>query len=556
MAEQEIQNKPPAKYKRILKWIGVGCLALILIAAVYFRAPWKVIALLLIFLSACTVLPKPARKWFLAGIGLVVLGLIIWVFLPEDNEGWRPYTFDDEFATLEAKYAVPDEQNAATIYNELLNKYDQQSPDPNLMVDDFYYTSMYEHWNSDDHPEIAQWLTKQQETIATLLQASELEKCRFTIWSDPVSLQDSTRILAAMREWVNLLILSGNNDLGEGRLFAGLRKYIAASHMGTQLRQQPALIDKLVAISFEGTAARQLRIFVVDGDATEEYLRTIEEVLGANKYDWTSDMMSVLEHEKLYAKNEWCTAYEIDTKGRIRLSRDPAAQQRALRDKQLESWDLPKDARDALKFRFWQRKLMKANTIVSWFYMPSNPERVAGAVDMGFEKLYALAQPSFEWSRKPGELSIRSRFSIPVRLSYLVWFKKWYATKFVKGISRWDYYKFHELYQRRVTDKRGTQLVIGLQRYKNRNGNWPETLEDIRSLAPADVFVDPSNGGSFVYKLRQDTFILYSRGINNIDETGQRWSDDDGSGPDDWLIWPSERRLHEMNEEHAQEPPT
>jgi hypothetical protein len=204
---------------------------------------------------------------------------------------------------------------------------------------------------------------------------------------------------------------------------------------------------------------------------------------------------------------------------------------------------------------------MKANAIVSWFYMPSNPQRVGRVVDVGYQRLGALAKPSFDWSRKASELSIRSPFSIPVRVSYLVWFKKWYATNFVKGISDWDYYKFREVYQRRVTDKRGTQIIIGLRRYKNRNGRWPETLEDIRLLAPAEAFVDPSNDGSFVYKLREDAFILYSRGQNNIDEDGEHnVTFDTETGErrilqDDWLIWPSERRLHEM-EEHAQEPPS
>ena len=88
--------------------------------ALTFQAPWKIITLLAIILAACTVLPKQIRKWFWLSAGVVVLILIIWIFLPEDNEGWRPYTFDEELAAMEAKYAIPDEENAATIYNELM----------------------------------------------------------------------------------------------------------------------------------------------------------------------------------------------------------------------------------------------------------------------------------------------------------------------------------------------------------------------------------------------------------------------------------------------------
>jgi hypothetical protein len=81
-------------------------------------------ALLVVFLLAHTVLPRPGLKWFWAGVGVVVIALIIWVFMPEDDTGWRPYTFDEELAALEAKRAIPDEENAARIYNELLGSYE------------------------------------------------------------------------------------------------------------------------------------------------------------------------------------------------------------------------------------------------------------------------------------------------------------------------------------------------------------------------------------------------------------------------------------------------
>ena len=75
--------------------------------------------------------------------------------------------------------------------------------------------------------------------------------------------------------------------------------------------------------------------------------------------------------------------------------------------------------------------------------------------------------------------------------------------------------------------------MIGLRRYKNKNGHWPESLDDIKSLAPAEIFVDPVNDDSFVYKLTEENFTLYSKGKNNIDENGE-YQD----GADDRLIWP------------------
>ncbi|MHC4654485.1 MAG: hypothetical protein ACYS91_05630, partial [Planctomycetota bacterium] len=98
MAEQKDKKKKPGIYK----WIGLTLLAILIILALFFQAPWKVTAFLLIVLAVCTVLPKPARKWFWLSVAAIVVLLIIWVFLPEDNEGWRPYTFDEELAAIEA----------------------------------------------------------------------------------------------------------------------------------------------------------------------------------------------------------------------------------------------------------------------------------------------------------------------------------------------------------------------------------------------------------------------------------------------------------------------
>ena len=58
-----------------------------------------------------------------------------------------------------------------------------------------------------------------------------------------------------------------------------------------------------------------------------------------------------------------------------------------------------------------------------------------------------------------------------------------------------------------------------------------------------EIFVDPINNSSFVYKLTDDGFKLYSKGKNNIDENGEFKR----SGPDDWPIWPppSKKRMAE-----------
>ena len=514
--------------KRVFKWFFIILLVLLLIAAFFFHAPWKVIALLLIILAACTVLPKPARKWFWLSVAAIVLVLIIWVFLPEDNEGWRPYKFDEELAALQAKYAIPDSQNAAKIYNELLESYDANVFEPNFMDDDLDSLTRREPWLSKDHPELAKWLQDHQDTITTLIEASQIEDCRFPIVANTIDMSKQIDRLSSMRHWSFLIIRAGNNDIGDGRNNAALEKYMAVLRMAEHRYQQSAMIDIINGIAIESLAIRQFKRILVTNDPTEEHISIIEKALGEIQRQWNSDIPKILECEKLMNKNMWAVFYEVNPEGKVRFSRDPLA---AMRSEFPE--ELP-------PLTYWQRKLTKAGTVLGWFFMPSMPQKVGEIIDGSYGDLFAMIEPDFDWQREP-----------PERLSFLTpWdftrirFNVGFWAKLIVSLSKESYYMIHDLYVRNIAEQRGTGVIIALRRYKNKTGQWPETLDDIKNLVPAEIFVDPINGGSFVYKLTEENFTLYSKGKNKIDENGQYNSIWDPNSfvhrieEDDRLIWP------------------
>ena len=575
MAETKAEKKKAGIVKRILKWIGLTALSVLIILGLIFQAPWKVIALLLIILAACTQLPRPARKWFWLSAAAVVIALIIWVFLPDDNEGWRPYTLDEELAALEAARSIPDSENAAIIYNELLlddKKYQEPPEDeiiaelkekgeisvplddvnewlanrsystffPEFWNEDLEDLTLYEFWSSKEHPRVAEWLQQHKDTIAKLLEASKLEKCRFPIPSDTFSLGESMERLPAMRRWARLLIRAANNDLGDGRNNQAIEKNLAVLQMAKHQYQQPTIIDVLVGIAIEAFATKQCNKFVVTGNATEEHLSVIEKALAGNKHNWSSDWPRILDYEKLIAKKEFAKYYEVNPKGKIRLSRDPWAQMRTccqqrLQDEEIEEEWL-KDYLESVAYpSYLKKKLIKAYTILKWFYIPSTPQKASKIIDAAYQKYYAMAEPDFDWKKGPKKFSLTS-----LKLNYR------FVVQSIVNILEETYYKIHDLYLRTIAEQRGSQLIIALRRYKNKNGNWPESLEDIKSIVPAEIFVDPFNEGPFVYKLTDDSFKLYSKGKNNIDEDGKY-----RRGPDDWPIWPGPGRSRKTKEENA-----
>ena len=543
MPEQNQKKKKLRIVKQILKWMELGIITALILGALIFDAPWKVLTLLLIILAACTIFPKGAGKWFWLSVAAVVIVLIIWVFLPDDDEGWRPYTFDKELAALEAKYAIPDSENAATIYNKFLQDYDWEDFYANLSQEKL---PMREPWLSKEHPKIAEWLNLHQNTMQTLLKVSKMEKCRFPI-TDPTNFEKQMNRNAAMRQWAFLLISAVNNDIAEDRVDEALQKNFTLLQMGNHLYQQPATADLLVGMAIRALALPELKRFVITGDPKETHLRAIEEALGNVKYDWGPDIIRILESNKLSTKRILAKYYEINEKGNIRLSRDPLAEMRACWKQQLENNEIKeqrmrKDLESYVYLTYWQRKLIKAETILHWFYIPSSPQKAAELVDTIYQNYYEIVKPDFDWSKEPRELPITARFKFMLN--------RYRTMELLPGVSEKPYYRIHEQHLRLSTIIKASQLIIALRRHKNKHSHWPESLDEVKPFASAEIFVDPINGSSFVYKLADDSFKLYSKGKNNIDEDGKRdqWGYKP-TGADDWLIWPPRGRKPKTEEE-------
>lgn len=529
MAEEKAKKKEPGIYKRIQKWIGLTLLVILIMLALIFQAPWKVIALLLIIIAACIVLPKPYRKWFWLSVAAIVLVLIIWIFLPDDNKGWRSYTFDEELAALETKYAVPDEDNAALIYSQILEDYSDGNLDPNLPDYKDYRLTIREPWSSKDYLEIAQWLERQETIIIQLFEASRKQKCYFPLSAEPSG--QHMNHTAEMRRWAEILICAGNNDIAERRIKSSFEKYLCTLKIAEHQRQQPAMIDSLVGIAIEALVLKKFNTFIISDDSTEEHLALIEKVLADIRHDWGADWLKFIENEKFFAKTLISSIYEKSPKGKVSLSWRPIVK-------------LSKEYR--LFPEPHQTKLVKVFYVFGWFVMPSTPQRAAKIIDTNYKRYYAMANPSFDWQQQaPDVISLET-----CRLRFIYS----YLTEVMRGMPEKLPYRIHDLYLRYITKKRGCQILIALKRHKINHGQWPENLEDVKCLAPAEIFVEPFNKDVFVYKLTNDSFTLYSKGKNSIDEQAQYNADYSidlrdsrnlaliDEREDDILIWPPKTR--------------
>jgi hypothetical protein len=470
-------------------------------------------------------LPKRLSRYIAYALLGVVLISAVWVFLPDDDIGdWRYYVFDDELAALEAKYEVPDNQNAATIYNKLLQGYDRDDFRLRFEDEELRDLTISEPWASKDYPELAKWITeKHEDTIESLMQASRIERCGFPITPSLFSnMEQENKRRGAMKEWARLLVRSGNNDVAEGRINRALEKSTAVLQIGKHELQQPALIDYLVGIGIEAIVAKQFNRLVITGDITESHLNIIEGLVTDIKHDWAGDWTRLLEYEKLLAKNHCCAlVYEKNSEGKVRQGR---ALNIDIRPTQLD---------------YWEERERKLTRLLMCIVLPNTPREFGEYIDDCYQRYYAMAEPGFDWQKEPEEFSYT-----PIMLNYKI------IIRSLLSILEPAYHKIHDFHLRVISGNRASQLLIALRRYKNEKGYWPKSLNDIRLLALAELFIDPVNEGSFVYKLTDDGFTFYSKGKNNIDEGGDKATKkSDGTKTDDMLIWPSE--LPETKEEEA-----
>jgi hypothetical protein len=533
--------------KRAFNLLSVTVFSLLLVSALICQIPYKVSALLLIFLLASTALPKKFRKWFWAGIGVIVLISVIWVFLPEDDEDWRPYIFDEEIANIEARYGVPDEENAALIYYEIMDKFDVNSlGDYFSYFDNNTRRTMYDNfWLSEEYPKAAKWIEGQKETMDLLRQVSRYEKCRFPIVSNYHKAGQPPRNFDELNQVIFrpvypiyhlglFLLLAANNDIGEGRINDGLEKYKMALQVGKHIRQGHGYSDILMGTAVESRVYRQLNLFLVNKEPREKHVRYVTDYLKTIEYDWDSDFRKILEDEKLSSKSMFCSmGYQTNSQGDIRLNQDPNS---TIRNIFSSYGGLSNIVTSSIIYKLgnsFERRFTKAEAFLCWFLMPSNPEKAGVIIEESVEKIWTMDETEQESFRK-------AIYNPPFNYAYYVENLLYYFLSSCDSV----YKHYHE----RATRHKGCQVMAAISLYKNRYGHWPESLEHLKGFAEPGIFLDGFNSTPFIYKLTGDSFKLYSAGLNNIDEDGKYSADHAISlrgGPgtlrykkDDILIWP------------------
>ena len=229
---------------------------------------------------------KRARKrlCYVGTVVIVIVAVIVYFTLTYKS-------VDEQLAEIEAARAIPDSENAAIIYNKLLEDSNAASPTratPEFLNADSSFKPRWEPWRSTDYPELAAWVNEHQHIIETLLEAAQFEKCRFPIVIDVQSMTRQGGRITVMRKWAYLLRFAANNDIAEGRTDDAIAKWRCLARMAGHLRQQPSWLDHILAIGIDSIALQLAAVYIVEGDAVEMRLRQIESIGFDTKDTWAA----------------------------------------------------------------------------------------------------------------------------------------------------------------------------------------------------------------------------------------------------------------------------
>ena len=67
---------------------------------------------------------------------------------------------------------------------------------------------------------------------------------------------------------------------------------------------------------------------------------------------------------------------------------------------------------------------------------------------------------------------------------------------------------------------RCTVVAIAVQRYRLANNKLPTSLDDLAPSYVDSVPIDPFTGNKLLYHFDEESYIVYSTGINRLDDNG------------------------------------
>ncbi|HDS85634.1 MAG TPA: hypothetical protein ENN97_10630 [Phycisphaerales bacterium] len=505
-----------------LRWLAVAVFTILFLAGLFFSLPWKILACLAVVPFVGIFVPRRVQPWCWAAMTAVVIGLAVWVHLPQqDAARWRTYRFDTDFARLLQQRRIEGAPNAAILYSRVLSEYDDDIFEPRPFRDEVAGQTLAVPWSAAEFPEVAGWLSVFEPAFDVLAEAAAMDQCRFPVASDVLDVRTQLRRLNQLKGWRNLLIRSANRDLQADRHDEALDKMLTVVGIARHLYQQQTLFDQAAAFSVEVGAARALRRYILDYAKDPNDLNTALAAMERLEPNWPDIWEGVVEHEKLIAKNIAALLYEIDENGRTRIHRSAIV-------------SLGQGLGYPVPAGLHQDIVGRTSTLILWLSIPFSPDSAARLIERRFDRFSDLARRG-----TPAPV-------LPVQHAWRFGLNPGGAVDWLARQQMSYYIALNGQYKRHIALSRITALSAELRRFFLQHNRWPAHLSQVESKLASETLFDPVGEAAFAYRLTEEGFMLYSIGANAVDDAGRY---DPQNNFDDIVFWP----LDMLEPEHEEQ---
>ncbi len=470
-----------------LRWLAIVLLAGLVIAGLYVQAPWKITALFAVLLAGLTVITGKFRKVFWLGVSAGVIVLAVLILIPEKDDGqWKPWSIQEEIDAFNARFALPPEDNAATIYNAVFAMRDWNEIEKRISAIDPDGKTSDGLWEGEQFPEMAELLKELAPEFEQLHLAAQKEVCYFHIAPSLVLTTKQLKRLSAAKEMAMTL----NRRIRQLSNPDQIKDSITLVKMGQHFIHQPTFIDLMTGLSIQSLGHDRLSEIVIESSVTDEHIEFIKHSIKQSSFDFQSLWPDILAHEILTAKEVFALMYQTHPSGKVRFVRV----RQMLRGLDIEE-DVP------IPNTYWASVLEKLAIMAMWSTTPSTPKPVFEKIDNLFEPLTGYS-PSREDMIHFSQMS----FEIPSNIESCI--KG--SVKHTKSMMSTIYFS---ILPKVECQRKGVLLLCELRQFKEKHQRWPQSLDELLPYTPEETLIDPVSGGRFVYELKEDGFELYSPGV-------------------------------------------
>lgn len=400
-------------------------------------------------------------------------------------------------------------------------KNDGADPDPDGRLFEQYNEATRRPWKTTDQPELAAWLQANAEPIKLLLEAAERPKWYLPMWLDRKDDEPTTMFsaplpdVATSLQVARCLAIRAMQDVGEGRHSDAWKTIVKLHRLGRLFGHGPTLVQGLTGVAIESMAAACAVSYLAAAKLSSvecaEHLAQLQNL---------PPRSSAIEKIDLSERFMY-----LDTVQYIR--RGGAEQLRSLGGATGQHVDaIMKLALEKINF---EPALELGNEwysrIVAALRMPAGEAKQDEfeQIDRGLRLLHR---------KEPADWALRGFATLMA--------PDWAAGQAIGerlvALLTPSLYTASNVWLRAEQNSDNLNVAFALAAYRADVGRYPATLAELAPKYLPQIPRDRFSENPLVYKKSADGYLLYSVGMNGLDEEGRSRADDNSSDADDLAI--------------------